>query len=284
MNIQIVPDHHDRTAELQVSPYQEITVVLPGEATVGASVMALDARTVDQTAAFAGLEAHQAAIEMRPRDAPLNRTTGVLPVGAQVRARCDVIETAASSSKTSHAPSAAAVALPGARTPSPSRPPPPRPARPPAGQAADTTSRAAAAAPTPRGSTRHAQLVRDQHAYPRQRPALIRPALSHRAVQQQWLEHGEVTVADLRPLGRPRRAQGLSPALTPGPAPPLHRPDADPQLFRDHRVLLTPRKAIDCQHAHPLPHSLALRSETTALRISHGHGVPQGSSNVSPDN
>ncbi|MCX4529937.1 MULTISPECIES: hypothetical protein [unclassified Streptomyces] len=40
----------------------------------------------------------------------MNRTTGVSPLGAQVRERCDVIETAASSSKTSHAPSVAAVA------------------------------------------------------------------------------------------------------------------------------------------------------------------------------
>src|SRR5688572_14425379 len=49
-----------------------------------------------------------AAIEMRPREAP-SRATGVLPVGcgAQVHARCDVIETAASSSK-----NAAAMVLP----------------------------------------------------------------------------------------------------------------------------------------------------------------------------
>lgn len=90
---------------------------------------------------------------MRPREAPLNRTTGVPPLGAQVRARCDVIETAASSSFTSRAPSAAAVALPGARTPSPSRPPPHRPVRLPAAHAADTTSRAAAATLTHLGST-----------------------------------------------------------------------------------------------------------------------------------
>lgn len=43
-------------------------------------------------------------------------------------------------------------------------------------------------------------------------------------------------------------------------------------------------KELDSQHAHPLPRGLALRSETTALRISHGPGVPQGSSNASPDN
>src|SRR3954468_21087089 len=82
MNIQIVPDHHDGTAELQVSPHQKITVVLPGEATVGTSVMALDARTVDQTAAFAGLEAHQcrhrdaaagSAVEPNHRRAPSGR-------------------------------------------------------------------------------------------------------------------------------------------------------------------------------------------------------------------
>ncbi|MET9357274.1 hypothetical protein ABZY14_30505 [Streptomyces sp. NPDC006617] len=45
------------------------------------------------------MEHTSAAMEMRPREAPLYRTTGVLPVGAQVRARCDVIETAASSSE-----------------------------------------------------------------------------------------------------------------------------------------------------------------------------------------
>jgi hypothetical protein len=59
MDIQVVPDHHDGTAELKVSPHEKTTVVLPGEAAVGTSVMALDARTIDQTAAFAGLEAHQ---------------------------------------------------------------------------------------------------------------------------------------------------------------------------------------------------------------------------------
>ncbi|GAA0903853.1 hypothetical protein GCM10009574_093850 [Streptomyces asiaticus] len=85
--------------------------------------------------------------------APLNRTVGVPPLGTQVRARCDVVETAASSSKTSHAPSAAAVALPAARSPSPIPPPPHRRVRPLDAQAADMTSRAAAATPTPRGPT-----------------------------------------------------------------------------------------------------------------------------------
>ncbi len=42
-----------------MSPHEKITVVLPGEATVGTSVMALGARTVDQPAALADLETRQ---------------------------------------------------------------------------------------------------------------------------------------------------------------------------------------------------------------------------------
>lgn len=43
VHLQIVPDHHDGTAELEVSPHEKISVVLPGEAPLGTSVMALDA-------------------------------------------------------------------------------------------------------------------------------------------------------------------------------------------------------------------------------------------------
>ncbi|MFF2131485.1 hypothetical protein ACFVW1_40250 [Streptomyces olivochromogenes] len=67
MNIQMIPDDHDGAAELEVRPDEKVAVVLPGEvpviawvmASVIASVMALDARAVDQSAAFAGLEAGQ---------------------------------------------------------------------------------------------------------------------------------------------------------------------------------------------------------------------------------
>lgn len=42
MSLTVVPDHHDGTAELKVRPHEKITVVLPGEAAMGTSVMALD--------------------------------------------------------------------------------------------------------------------------------------------------------------------------------------------------------------------------------------------------
>ncbi|MER5344265.1 hypothetical protein ABT030_28840 [Streptomyces mirabilis] len=59
MNIQIVPDDHFGAAEPEVSPDEKVAVVLPGKAPVIASVIAPDARAVDQAAAFAGLEAGQ---------------------------------------------------------------------------------------------------------------------------------------------------------------------------------------------------------------------------------
>lgn len=131
---------------------------------------------------------------------------------------------------------------------------------------------------------RHPELVRDQHAHPRERPPLVRPPLSDRTFQQKRLKHGEGVVIHLRPLRRARRTQCLPSALAPGPAPPFHRPHTDPQPCGYRQILLTPRKAINSEHAHPLARGLAMRSETTTLRIPHAHQLPQGSSDVTPDN
>src|SRR6266545_3372586 len=59
MDVEIVPDDHDRAAELQVSPNEKVTVVLPGEAPVITSEVALNTRSVDHAAAFTMLEAGQ---------------------------------------------------------------------------------------------------------------------------------------------------------------------------------------------------------------------------------
>lgn len=138
--------------------------------------------------------------------------------------------------------------------------------------------------PHPADRQRHTQPVRNQHPHPRQRPALSRPALSHRSCQQQRLQQREVTVVHLRTLRRTGCLQCLESALTPGTAPPLHRPHTDPKILRDHRVLLTPCKALGSQHAHPFTPGLTLRSETTTLRIPHVHELLQGSTDVTPDN
>lgn len=54
VNIQIVPDHHERAAELKVGSHEQVAVVLPGETPLSAQMVALDPPTVDESAALAG--------------------------------------------------------------------------------------------------------------------------------------------------------------------------------------------------------------------------------------
>ena len=132
-------------------------------------MVTLDAKTVDQTAAFAGLEAHQrghgdaaAGSAVEPNH---GRAACGCPGACAVRRHRDgsfVLEDQPCPERRSGG---------FARGTSPSWPPPPRPVRLPAGQAADTTRHAAAATPKLRGSTTTPpDGLCDQHAYARERP------------------------------------------------------------------------------------------------------------------
>lgn len=240
--VQLLPTSQDGTAELKVGPHEKVAVVLTGEAGC-TPVMALEARTENQPAAFAGLEAHQRGHRNAAAGSAVNRTTGVLPVGCgtRVHARCDVIETAASSSK-----SAAAVVLPAGQVYFP-QPAAPASSRSTAGQAADTTSRAAAATPTLRGSTNAPQLItisnRTHESVHRSfaQPCAIAPSSNK----------GSSTTRSLSPtFGHFAGPQGRRACCPPSRHDRRHHSTGrtltpDPQFSRDHRALLTPRKAVD---------------------------------------
>lgn len=63
-----------------------------------------------------------------------------------------------------------------------------------------------------------------------------------RALAQFLLQHCKLGIRDPRHLRRLSGTQGLRTTLPPSPTPAFHRTLAHPQLFRDHRGLLTRRE------------------------------------------
>lgn len=109
MGVEVVPDQHERAAELLVSRDEQVSAVGPGEAlaSVRSAVQAVPA---DQ--------ARRAAIEIWRRERPRTLTTRVWPHRDHVRAAGGAIDTLASSSKMIHMPSAGAVLPTAATSPS----------------------------------------------------------------------------------------------------------------------------------------------------------------------
>ena len=129
VGVEVVPDQHDRAAELLVGGDRAGRGSPARRSSCARRVGRRGAGPVDQPGAFAGLVAGQGGDRDPAPGAAPDPDDGVCPRRPQVRARGGVIENPASSSKTIQAPSAAAVLPPAATPPSPSRPPRPRHAR-----------------------------------------------------------------------------------------------------------------------------------------------------------
>ena len=72
------------------------------------------------------------------------------------------------------------------------------------------------------------------------------------------------------------------PVLRPSLAPTLYRPDADPQVVSDDRVLIALPKPLGRLQPQLFAEGPPFVGQPAPLRIPHAVGIPQGSRGVSP--
>lgn len=106
--------------------------------------------------------------------------------------------------------------------------------------------------------------------------------MCHRPLGQLTLQHGEQVVTELWQRCRALRGQGSGPVLRPSLASTLYRPDADPQVVSDDRVLVALPEPPGRRHPQLLAEDSPFVGQPASLRIPHARGVPQGSWTVSP--
>ncbi len=124
------------------------------------------------------------------------------------------------------------------------------------------------------------ELAADQRLDAFQGPPLIFPAMHGRPLGQLLFQQGEPLVRQLRQLRGPLRPQPLHTALTPVPAPLLHRTLAHPQVLGNVRSPVTPGEPLPGLQPDPLTRSPPLSRQAPTFRIPHSTGIPQGSPNV----
>ncbi len=216
VDVEVVPDQDDRATELDVCTDGEVAVVGPGEALAGAFEWEVEAGSVDHPALLAGFVAAQRGHRDPAPGAAADADDGRVPAPAPVRARGGVIANPGSSSKTSQAPSAAAMLLPAATLPRKRGYPHllpqlhARSSRSSARRAGPArTSRAASATATPSRSTVASEPAIDDRLDQCQGPSLVLETVGGRALCQLLLQFGELGRRQLRHARRTRRTQSL---------------------------------------------------------------------------